>query len=194
MFRLAILSIVLISTSMVSAQKVLQLEKRNSPKTIKFTVTDEISIKTINSDNWFSGVIYDFNFEENAIIFEERIVFLKDIKALRMGKTGYVNGMMRGLSISMMTFGVNWALLSAIDGWVSDERNFDSNDAYLSLGSIISGFLMTKIFSLKTYKKGKKWRFRLLNLNLLNPDWESLSKTQAKIEQQGYSLRDLGQI
>ncbi|MBT8218611.1 MAG: hypothetical protein KJP00_02220 [Bacteroidia bacterium] len=178
MFRILFMLVFLGISSASNAQKILQIEKKNSPKTIKFVTTDIISIRTIDSDNWYSGKIYDFNFEKDAIIFEDRIVFLNDIKALRVGRSGYVNGMLRGLSISMMTFGVNWALLSAIDGWVSEERNFDESDAYLSAGSIATGYLLTKIFSLKTYRMGKKWNFRLLNLNVINPEWKGSTTNQ----------------
>ena len=111
-------------------------------------------------------MIYDLNFDEKAIEFENRIIFLKEIEFIREGKTGYGNNLMRGFSASMMGFGASWALFSLADAAIT-ERSFTEVDAAISVGSMGLGYLMTKFFSLRRYKIGKKWNFRMLNLDVI---------------------------
>ena len=150
----------------LQAQRYLQLEKKNSVQSVKFGTSDVISIKLLNQKQWWSGVIYDLNFDLNAIEFENRIVYLKDIDAVRQGKTGYVNNLMRGFSGSMVGFGASWALFSLADAAVT-ERSFTETDALISVGSAGLGYLMNKFFALRKYKIGKRWNFRLLNLDII---------------------------
>ncbi len=160
-----ILSLIILGTQL-NGQRVLQIEKKNSPQSIKFKTTDHIMIKLKGEKSWISGVIYDFNFEEEFIEFENRIVFLKDIEYLRKGKSGYGNNLMRGFSGSMMGFGAGWAIFSLGDAAVT-ERSFTEADALISVGSMGLGYLMTKFFALRKYKIGKKWNFRMLNLDVI---------------------------
>jgi len=155
-----------VSATQLSSQRVLQLEKKNSTRAIKFQTAETISLKLIGDKSWFSGVIYDFSFEQETIEFENRIIFLKDIDYIRRGKSGYGNNLMRGFSGSMVGFGASWALFSLGDAIVS-ERSFTEVDAAISLGSMGVGYLMSKFFALRKYKIGKKWNFRMLNLDVI---------------------------
>lgn len=166
MLRLIFVVILTLVLTALSAQRVLVLEKRNSPHTTKYTTGEVISVKLQDSKTWFSGTIYDFNFEEEAIVFDTRIIYLQDIKYIRRGKGGYGNNLMRGFALSMMSFGASWAIFSAGDALVT-ERSFTEVDAAISGGSIITGYLLAKFFTSRKYKIGKKWRFRMLNLDVL---------------------------
>lgn len=166
MLRILLTILIIGAVSQLTAQRYLQLEKRNSPETIKYTTGEVISVKLHDSKNWYSGTIYDFNFEQEAIIFESRIIKLEDIKFIRRGKSGYVNNLMRGFTTSMMGFGATWAILSLGDA-LATERSFTKGDAYLSAGSMATGYLLAKFFTTRKYKIGNKWRFRMLNLDIL---------------------------
>jgi len=111
-------------------------------------------------------VIYDFNADEKFIEFENRIIFLKEIEYIRRGKTGGGNSLMQGFSNSMVGFGAAWAVFSLGDAVVSD-RSFTEVDAAISAGSMGLGYLLSKFFALRKYKIGKKWTFRMLNLDVI---------------------------
>lgn len=166
MYKLLIAVALLIQAAPLQGQKVLQIEKRNSAQSIKFQTSDIISIKLIGEKKWFSGVIYDLNLEKEFIEFENRIVFLKEIAFIRRGKSGYGNNLMRGFSTSLMGFGASWAIFSLGDAAVT-ERSFTEVDAAISAGSIGLGYLLTKFFSLRKYRIGNKWNFRMLNLDVI---------------------------
>lgn len=166
MQRYLIIFCLFIFATQLNGQRVLQIEKKNSTQSIKFKTTDVISLKLKNDKSWFSGVIYDFSFEQKTIEFENRIIFLKDIEYIRRGKSGYGNNLMRGFSGSMMGFGASWAIFSLGDA-LATERSFTETDAAISLGSMGLGYLMTKFFALRKYKIGKKWNFRMLNLDVI---------------------------
>lgn len=169
---LFVVSFIFIFTQL-EGQRYLQIEKKNSPQNIKFTTTDVISVRLYNDKRWFSGVIYDFNFEQRAIEFENRIIFLEDIEYIRKGKSGYGNNLMRNFSASMMGFGAGWAIFSLGDAAVT-ERSFTEVDAAIAFGSMGMGYLLTKFFSLRKYKIGKRWNFRLLNLDIIPTQKEQL--------------------
>jgi len=166
MLRILLTALLVALLSQLSAQRYLQLEKRNSPQTIKYTTGEVISVKLYDSKNWYSGTIYDLNFDQEAIIFDTRIIKLDDIKFIRRGKGGYGNNLLRNFSKSMIGFGINWGLYSLIDAAVT-ERSFTEVDGAITGGSIITGYLMAKFFTQRKYRIGNKWRFRMLNLDML---------------------------
>ena len=166
MQRIIFIFCLLSFTVQLNGQRVLQIEKKNSTQSIKFKTTDIISLKLKNDKSWFSGVIYDFRFDQETIEFENRIIFLKDVEYIRRGKSGYGNNLMRGFSGSMVGFGASWALFSLGDA-IATDRSFTETDAAISLGSAGLGYLMSKFFALRKYKIGKKWNFRMLNLDVI---------------------------
>lgn len=168
MNRIFIILVLLIVAIPSSGQRILQIEKKNSVKAIKFITTDHIQLKLKDEKKWVKGVIYDFNEENEFIELEHRIVFLKDIEYIRMGYKAKGSALARQVaSNTFSSFGISWGIFSLIDAAASDERSFDERDTYITFGSIALGYLTTKLFSSRKYKIGDKWKFRMLNLDII---------------------------
>jgi len=168
MYRILVVLVLFVAAIPLSGQRILQIEKRNSVKTVKFTTTDHIQVRLKDGKRWVKGVIYDFNEEGNFIELEDQIIFLKDIDYIRMGYKAKGKALAQQVASNAITgFGLSWGFFSLIDAVVSDERSFDERDAIITGGSIALGYLVTKLFSSRKYKIGDKWKFRMLNLDVI---------------------------
>jgi|GEM_PF-2773031 len=168
MYRLFFILVLLIIATPLTGQRILQIEKKNSLKTVKFQTTDHIQVRLKDGKRWVKGVIYDFNEEGQFIELENQIILLKDIDYIRMGYKAKGKALARQVATNSITgFGLSWGVFSLIDAAVSDERSFDERDAIITGGSIALGYLVTKLFSSRKYKIGDKWKFRMLNLDVI---------------------------
>lgn len=166
--RHLILLLFLLISPTVFSQKLLQIERLNSPKTIKFYQGNELTFQT-KDGQWYSRVIEDFNEENQWLLFIDGHTPMDEIIAIRMSKNKRWS---RNLGNQIMGFAPLWAGYTAIASLVDKEHRFSKGD-YIIMGSAVAtGALLRLLFKSKTYKfskKGKpsnKFRLRILNLNL----------------------------
>jgi len=143
----------------LSAQKVLQIEKFGDPKTRKIFPGESVFIQTEqNPDFWFEAVIEDLLPDAQAIVFYDRIITIKDIKAIKFRKKSAAHGMGKALQVSWLVP----AAYEMIYGSINPPVDWKSL-AYIGGGAIVLGALL-RLIPPKKYKMGKKRRLRVLDL------------------------------
>ncbi len=169
--RLWIPIIFLFFGKMAIAQKFVQLEKTHSPKTTKYYPGDEITFQMVGGQ-WYTRVIEDISYEENAILFAQGFVNVDSIMAWRSFKSRKWS---RPLGNQLFNFAIAWVLFSVIDQAVSDEpfKDIPESTYVIPAASVATGVAIKlgfkqRTFSLSKNKAGeaKKWRLRVLDLNV----------------------------
>lgn len=148
----------------LSAQKVLQIEKRNSSKTEKIKIGNQIIYKIKNDDIWYEATIEDISPDEGYLILHNRVVNVEDITALKSYKN---RDWSRSLSDKLYKFAASWIVFGLADYFI-----FNQSVARITLplllipaGTAVGvGWMIRKIFAEKVYKIGRKYRLRLLDL------------------------------
>lgn len=166
--RLLFTFIFLFFTCAAFSQKMLQIERLNSSKTIKFYQGNEIIFQT-KDGQWYSRVIEDINYENNWLLFVDGHTPIDQIVAMKLTKNKKWS---QNLGNQIMLFAPLWAGYTAIASAVDDEHGFEKGD-YIIMGSALAtGALLRLLFNSKTYKFSKngkpsgKFRLRILDLNL----------------------------
>lgn len=142
-------------------QKFLQIEKYGKTKVVKFYIGDELTYQ-INGDKktWYHGTINDLLVDENMIVFENKVVNMKDISAIRTFKNARLS---RTLSIQLYAFGLAFGGMSAIAalvGW----WEITAFTVVVVGSALVLGLLIRHIFKWKTYKMGKRNWLRMLDI------------------------------
>ncbi len=149
----------------------MQLEKVNSPKTKKYFPGDEITFQMIGGQ-WYTRVIEDISYEQNIVLFAKDHVELDSIIALRSYKSQRWSN---SLGNQFYNFAAVWLLYSTIDEALQDDafKHVDKSFYLVPASSAAFGFLLKKIFKHRTFHfeknkegKAKKWRLRVLDLNV----------------------------
>lgn len=147
------------------AQKVLQLEYIGKVKTTKIYLGEVIFFKTKQDpDSWFEARLEDINLEAQAVVFDARIILIKDIIAIkRRKKSGfYTAGSAMQYSAAIpVSYEIIYGLVNPPIEWKSL--------AIFAGGSVLLGTLL-KLIPPKKYKMGKKHRLRVLDLTFYAPD------------------------
>lgn len=177
MRHLLICSFLLFFGGAACGQKLLQLEKVNSPKTRKYFPGDEITFQ-VTGGQWYTRVIEDVSYEQQALIFAKGYMPLDSITAFRSFDTQKWS---RPIGNQLINFAVVWSAFSLIDAAVSgndfkDEitRPFVYATPVVStgLGILIKKLFKKRTFSLEKNKEGepKRWRLRTLDLTVKGSD------------------------
>jgi len=161
----SILFLVFFTFRIALAQKLLQLEYIGKVKTTKIYVGELIFLKTTTQpDSWFEARLEDVNIEAAAVIFDNRIILLKDIIAIKRKKKSGFYGAGKAMQYSAAIpalYEITYGLINPPIEWKSL--------GYFVGGSIVLGTLM-KLIPPKQYKIGKKHRLRVLDLTFYPPD------------------------
>jgi hypothetical protein len=148
----------------ISAQKVLQLEKRNSAKTDKIPVGSQLIYQIKDDDIWYEATIEDIQPEDGYLVLHNRLLNVNDITAI---KTYENRAWSRDLSSKLYKFGGTWVVLGFADYFI-----FRLSDDRITLPLILipagiavgSAWLIRTIFNEKIYRMKRKFRLRLLDL------------------------------
>jgi hypothetical protein len=158
-------------------QRLLQLEKVNSPKTKKYFPGDEITFQIVGGE-WYTRVIEDISYEQNLIVFAKGHMPVDSIVAFR---TFDRQRWSRGIGNQLINFAVVWTVFSVIDAAVSKNDFVDEmNRPFVYTTLVVStglGLLIKKIFKKRTFNlaknkdgEAKKWRLRVLDLEVKKPE------------------------
>ena len=146
-----------------SAQKILQIEKRNSPKTTKIFIGDEIMYRLPNDKTWYTGFITDLLVEEKLIALEDRYLPLDSITAL-----GSYRPWSKAAGTSLFFFGAGWSGMALV-GTLTDgnpSTHYRWSDAAVTGAAWGLSYLTPRLFRYRKIKIGKRRRLRLLDLNI----------------------------
>jgi len=141
------------------AQKILQLEKKGKVATTKIYLGESIFLKTQDDpDYWFEGELEDLMVEAQAIVFENRIIPLKDIISIKRRKRSAANGVGRGLQVSALIPAGYEVIYGVVNPPIEWKSLAIFSGGTFALGSIL------RLFPPKQYKMGKKYRLRVIDL------------------------------
>ena len=146
----------------VFGQKFLQIERLHSPKTIKFQAGNEITFQTADGQ-WYTRVIEDVNYENEWVMFPDGHTPISDIRAIKTFKNKQWS---KGLGNKLMLFAPVWGAYKGIAKAVDSSEPIGKPDYIIMGSSLLTGALLRIIFKSKTYKFSRKYRLRILDLNL----------------------------
>ncbi len=150
-----------ITTTPLIGQKFVQIEKYGSAKVKKYYIGDQLTfrIKAFGKA-WLTETIEDIYLADNMILFNNRIVKLQDITAIRSYKRSQWSG---PLAKKLYVFGLAWGGFSLLGTLAGVPLTWTA--AIVPGTAFATGFLLQKIFKHKTYKLGKRRWLRILNMD-----------------------------
>ena len=139
-------------------QRVLLVEKLNSPRTQKLYAGDFIQYRLVDDDYWYKGQIYDLRDDTQLIVFEDRYVDIGQVEMFRSGKP-WATAVGTGLT----TFGISWSFFALVGTATDGDPNtsYRRSDAVVSGISIGLGFLIPRLFGRRKLRFGEGQRYRL---------------------------------
>jgi hypothetical protein len=130
----------------------LQYEKANSTKVTKYGPGQQITFKTIQyPEYWLKGEIYKILPDEKALVFDDRITYLKDITHFR-----YYRTWPKAIGTNLMRFGAAWFLFAGIIeggsaiGVLETNYKFGTDTAIIGGTALIGGFLTRSLWGTAT--------------------------------------------
>ncbi|MFM8372501.1 MAG: hypothetical protein ACKOCO_08940 [Bacteroidota bacterium] len=156
--RLIIL-LVLLCGNMVSAQKMLQLEKKNRVKTTRFYTGDVIRYRMNGSENyWYERTITDILPESRTLMLDNFAVRMDSIAMMKVQRKPAV----RLLGGALLTLGATLALSVTVGRVIFQDRDIKTPELYALSGiSTATGFAAG---SAKKIRLGKKYRLRIIEI------------------------------
>lgn len=147
-----------------TAQVFLQIEKINSPKTIKLAPGEflEYTLKEY-PDVWRRSEILDLKFDENLIVFEDTYRNLDELDKVRLYRKWA-----KSTGHGMMQFGGAWFLFGGIASLADPDYEMSGREVVIGALFAGIGYLIKKIFYKKTLKLTKKARLRIVDLSFFN--------------------------
>ncbi|MFM8361397.1 MAG: hypothetical protein ACKOA4_01745 [Haliscomenobacter sp.] len=146
----------------LQGQKVLQIERANSPRTQKIGVGAVLTFRLHGDPNWYTGEIANLLPEDSIIVFHNRFVKSSQVAAFR-----YELGWARGVGRQLFWFGLGWSGFALV-GTATDgipESHYRWSDATVTGAAVASSWLLPRVFAHKTTRFGRNRRIRLLDLS-----------------------------
>lgn len=124
---------------------------------------DGLTFRMKGDNFWQSGQITELRPDIQAIVMNERFILINEIEALRLNGSGFLNY----AGLALMTFGVSWSAFALV-GYATDgdpSTSYGAYDVTISATTIVSGFLLRKLFARKKMKLNERNRLRIVDLN-----------------------------
>lgn len=160
------LALVIATPLVINGQIFLQLEKFNSPKTIKFVEGDEIEFRLhAYPKTWRTGILEKILIEDETIVLDGDFFQLDELKDIRVYRPWA-----RILGRSFIQFTGAWfgyALILDvfnIGGLFGEDFSVGSDTLVVGGTAFGLGLLLRNVFGRKKFKLGKNSRLRLLDL------------------------------
>ncbi|MBR9922564.1 MAG: hypothetical protein GYB31_17140 [Bacteroidetes bacterium] len=153
----------LFSVGNAGAQKLLQIEKIGSAKTIKLAQGSYLEYRLYAYEEWQAGYIEKLIPEEDIVVLNDRYIKLSDIQSIRFNTPQRWS---KPASKSLYTFGAAWAVFSAGAALIDKDDKYTWGDAAVTGTSFALGFLVERIFRFKKYHFHRKNRLRILDLDV----------------------------
>ena len=156
--------LLLVCCGQLSAQRVLLIEKINSPTTQKLYAGDYIQYRLVDDEDWYRGDIYELREDAQLIVFEDRYVPIDQVEMFRRGKP-WATAVGTGLT----TFGISWSFFALV-GTATDgnpDTSYRASDAVVSGISLGLGFLIPRLFGRQKLRfgEGRKYRLRIIDVS-----------------------------
>lgn len=150
----------LLSTDLAFSQKMLQMEKANRVRAIKFYTGDVLYFKLKGRENyWYEREITGILPEAKLIMLDLQPTHIDSIAAIKLSKPRFV----RVLGTAFMSFGIT---LSIATGYAALNGDKPRSEILLPLAAVSLGGGMVMVKP-RTYKMGKKNRLRLIEVPVI---------------------------
>lgn len=156
-----VLFLFILSTLPLWTQQYLQLETINDPTTIKFQSGSVIEFKTDNAEGWQRREIDRFIIKDSLILFTDGYQHVKDIRVMRMRRDA-----VGAIGDKMMQFGAVWTAYMLIGEPFIRGRQITTTGLVLGGVGIGGGWLFKKLFYIRKFPMGSRYRLRLLDLSM----------------------------
>lgn len=156
--RQLLLGFFLLCFCALPAQRILLIEKANSPQTTKLYVGDYIQYRVAGDKDWYGDRLYDLREDVQALVFPDRYVPIADIRTIRQGRAWAKN-----IGLLLVTFGLSWSGFAAV-GTATDgdpDTNYRWSDAAVTGVSVGTGLLLPVVFGTRKLRFGENERLRL---------------------------------
>jgi hypothetical protein len=156
--RLVVLFLFLCSTA-ASAQKMLQLERKNRVKTTRFYVGDVLQYRMNGDENyWYERTITDILPESRTLVLDNFAVKTDSISSLKVQRKPAA----QLLGGALLTFGATLALSVTVGRLVFQDKDIKTPELYALSGiSTAAGFAAG---SDRKIRLGKKYRIRIIEI------------------------------
>ncbi len=158
-----LLALCLAASTVVQAQKVLQVERIGSPQTQKIHTGETIEYRLRGEEEFRLGYIEGFNVADSLIVLGDRYLHINDIGALRFQRPTA-----RQAGRALMIFGASWTAIGATGSALDNNPDtvYDTQDVIISGTALALGYAIDRIFRNRVKRIGRKFRLRLLDLNI----------------------------
>lgn len=160
MHKLLIVSLLTVFSSLVSAQKMLLLEKAGRAKTTRIYVGETIRFKLRGQPGWYSRTLTDVLPAEKSVLLGQEIIPIEDISHLKRPR----NRVLRMLGGQLLVFSATLTLAAGAS--LIDHEKPKAFWLPIGLVSTAGGLLLVKN---KIIKLGKKRRLRAIDLTWERP-------------------------
>ncbi len=150
----------------LSGQVFFQFEQAHKIKAKKYTEGDKITFRTEQfGEVWLSDKIIQIIPADNALIFYDRITYLDELTYFQ-----YRRPWAQVTGTNLMRFGGSWLIFGgAIEGLrrieaIDTEYEFGTDTAIIGLSSILSGYLINKLWGRAIKKINSKNRVRIIDV------------------------------
>jgi len=150
-----------------SAQVFLQIEKINSPKTIKLLPGNSLEYTLKEYPNvWRREIIQSIDYEQNLIVLEEGYRNIDEIRQLRL-----YNPWAKSIGNGLLQFSAGWYLFGGI-ATVADS-GYTMSSREIAIGGIFAGvgLLIKKLIYKRTLTMEKNARLRIVDTRFYNPEY-----------------------
>lgn len=158
--------ITFISLGTLNGQIYLQLEKANTLDVQKYQAGETIKFRLKQfEENWVTAKIVEILPTDDAIVFYDQIVHLDEITHFE-----YQRPWANASGKILMGFGSSWLIFGgAIEGLASigaieSNYRFGTDTAIIGGSTLISGFLINKLWSKAVKKMNKNNRLRIIDV------------------------------
>jgi hypothetical protein len=151
------------STFPVVSQVYLTIEQPSEVKSIKIAEGESLNFQTYEEKEWITKKIERILPQDSVIIFEDRMIYLRDIKSIRFKNLAVV-----AISRSLYTFGTAWITYGVI-AQATGRYKLNPLDYAIVGIAIAGGFVADKLGKYRYYRQGKYVRYRLIDINFTDP-------------------------
>ena len=149
-----------------ASQVYFQFERAHSLTVRKYGPGDVIEFKSmLYPDYWQKGKIIQILPNENAIVFEDRISYLRDFTHFK-----YYRPWPNGIGTNLMRFSGAWILFAGVIeggrsiGVLETNYKFGTDTAFIGITAFLSGFLLKKIWGVSINRLNNKNRVRIVDI------------------------------
>lgn len=144
------------------AQNVLLFEKLTSSSSERMYEGETLKFRMKGDKFWQEGPIREMRPDIQALVINDRFIMLDEIDVVHQG--GTVAG---AVGYSLMTFGVGWSFWAVAGNYTDGDplTNYESRDLMVTLTSVGTGFLLSRLLGRKRFKTGRYKRLRVVDTN-----------------------------